>query len=173
MDGMEPEPSRDSGIARSAELVPTVAAAVVGVGTAALLAIWPFNPAMKEFSGPTMKANPTVGMLLAASSLAMLKRPSSPKRERWGRWLAVGVILVGGATGIEYLSGLDFGIDEFLVDDFLNEESRRFPGRMSPIAATCFCLLGFALLVLNGGTIEVESGVGGGACFTVRLPAED
>jgi len=125
-------------------------AAVVVLGTGVLLAIWLFSPALKEFSALTMKANTTVGMLLAAGSLAMMAR--SPRtRQKWslGQWLALGTLVVGGATAIEYLTDSDLGIDQIFVDDFLSEESRRFPGRMSPITATCFCLLAVALLVLD------------------------
>jgi len=139
--------TRRGGVSRSVALVPTVAAGAVGIVTAVLLAIWLLHPAMKEFSGIMMKANTALGMLLASGSLAVLSRAAPQHNEKWGRWLAAGVLLLGTATGIEYLTGLDLGIDQLLVDDFLNEESRRFPGRMSPIAATCFCLLGLALLL--------------------------
>jgi PAS domain S-box-containing protein len=151
VDGQATEPSPPGGVARSAEFVPMVAAALVGAVTTPLLAIWLFSPSLKEFSAFTMKANTAVAMLLSSCSLAILSRaePSNGAHRSWGRWLAAAVLLLGAATGVEYLAGADFGIDQLLVDDFLSDESRPFPGRMSPIAATCFCLLGMALLVLD------------------------
>jgi len=99
-----------------------------------------------------MKANTALGLVLAAVSLAFLGNgdaSSQPTRRRWGQALAVAVLLLGASTGLEYALGWDLGIDELLTKDILNDESRLFPGRMSPIAAVCFCLIGGSLLVAD------------------------
>jgi PAS domain S-box-containing protein len=145
----QPAPRREEGVARSVELLPAIVAAGVGLLAAGLVAIWLFNPAAKEFSGRTMKFNTAAGLLAAATALGLLSRATSVRERRWGRGFAGAVLLIGGATAIEYLTGWNLGIDERLVADFVIEENRRFPGRMSPIAATCFCLLGLALSTLD------------------------
>jgi PAS domain S-box-containing protein len=148
--GAELSAEHRAGVPPSVEWVPLATAAIVGALASVLLGIWLLSPAMKEFSGRTMKANTAVGMLLASGALALSAGPLAKLgKSKWGKWLAVAVLLLGAASGFEYLNGVDLGIDELLIDDFMNDESRRFPGRMSPIAATCFCLLGLALLVLE------------------------
>lgn len=130
-------------------LAPTLAAVIVGAVTASLFAIWFVHPAAKEFSGVTMKANTALAMMLAAAAVGLANQRDSPSYVRWSRWLAAGTLLIGGATLLEYLGDWDFGIDQLLVSDFLNEESRRYPGRMSPIAATCFCVLALSIWSLD------------------------
>jgi signal transduction histidine kinase len=126
-------------------LAPTIAAVIVGAVTASLFAIWFLNPAAKEFSGSTMKANTALAMMLAAGAVGLANQRDSPRAVHWGRWLALGTMLIGGATMLEYLGDWHFGIDEWLVGDFLNEESRRYQGRMSPITAGCFCVLALSI----------------------------
>ena len=127
-----------------------IAAAVVGTVSSALLAIWLFSPSMKEFAGLAMKANTAVGMLSTAGALAMLStREPSEAQARLGRGLSATALLLGAVTGLEYLTGADLGIDQLLVDDFVGQESRPFPGRMSSVTASSFCLLGLALLALD------------------------
>ncbi|MET0594810.1 MAG: HAMP domain-containing sensor histidine kinase [Polyangiaceae bacterium] len=138
-------------IALSAPRIPTIAAAIVAIVTATLLGIWIFQPSLKEFSGATMKINTTLAMLFASSALALVSHRDSPRHVRVGRLLAVGAIIIGALTLFQYVTEVELGIDELLVTDFLSEESRRHPGRMSPISATCFCLLGLALLLIDTG----------------------
>ena len=117
--------------------------------TATFLGIWIFQPSLKEFSGATMKINTTLAMLFASSAVALVSHRDAPRHVRIGQWLAVGALGIGALTFFQYVAEIDLGIDELLVTDFLSEESRRHPGRMSPISATCFCLLGLALVLID------------------------
>ncbi|HEY3592716.1 MAG TPA: HAMP domain-containing sensor histidine kinase [Polyangiaceae bacterium] len=133
-------------------LVPIALSVVVGLITASLLALWFLVPSLKQFSSETMKANTAAGMCVASLSLWLLARSAngaSNRAERWGRGLAMATLVLGAVTLIQYIFNWNLGIDELLVADFPNHESRLFPGRMSPITATCFCLLGAALLSLD------------------------
>jgi len=56
------------------------------------------------------------------------------------------VVLLGGLSLIEHFSSLDFGIDQALIQDTWNGATPRAPGRMSPITAVNFVMLGCALL---------------------------
>jgi signal transduction histidine kinase len=154
-------------VAPSVTRLPDLAATLVGVATGSLLAIWFFFPALKEFSGLTMKANTALGMITASVALAISNRRDTTNDVPWVRYGAGLVLLIGAATGIEYLGGINLGIDELLVRDFLNEESRRHPGRMSPITATCFCLLGIALLTID--TPTTKKGVHWTSVVTIPL----
>jgi signal transduction histidine kinase len=127
----------------------TIAAVIVGSVTAILLGIWIFQPSLKDFSGATMKVNTTLAMLFASSALALVSHRDAPRHVRMGQWLAAGTLAIGALTLFQYVAEIDLGIDELFVSDFLSEESRRHPGRMSPISATCFCLLGLGLVLID------------------------
>jgi len=62
------------------------------------------------------------------------------------RVCAVAVVLIGGLTLTEYILGRNFGFDQLLVHDIA---STIYPGRMSPITAANFVLVGLALLFLG------------------------
>ncbi len=58
------------------------------------------------------------------------------------------VATMGALITIQYVSGLDFGIDRFLVEPYITVESQN-PGRMAPNTAICFSLAGVALAVMG------------------------
>lgn len=117
-----------------------------------LLLIWIFVPSLKEYSAITMKANSASCLVLASIALAILKEPST-KNNRIQFFIAracsAAVFLIGLLTTIQYFAQIDLGIDQLIVTDFLNEESRTYPGRMSPIASICFVMLGLGLFFLK------------------------
>ncbi len=117
-----------------------------------LLYIWTFVPSLKEFSALTMKANSSLCLVLASIALYFL-RDASPTNNnikiKIGQLCAFLVFLVGFLTTLEYFAGFNFNIDEMVATDFSNEESKNYPGRMSPIASICFVLLGLGLFFLK------------------------
>jgi signal transduction histidine kinase len=133
-------------------LIPTLLASAVAAVTATLLGIWLFRPDLKDFSSPTMKANTTLGLLLASLALILLQRPALI-RKRLQSYLGFGLaafsLLIGALHSLEYLLDMNFGIDELLVTDALIPEALANPGRMSPIAALCFVFTGIALLLID------------------------
>jgi len=56
------------------------------------------------------------------------------------------VILIGVLTLLQYLFGLDFGIDELFMDHYISVQTST-PGRMAPNTALCFTLSGLTLLL--------------------------
>jgi two-component system, sensor histidine kinase and response regulator len=56
------------------------------------------------------------------------------------------VIMVGGLTMIEYLTGLNFGLDQFLMGYYVDFPAPH-PGRMALTTAICFTLAGIAFLL--------------------------
>lgn len=127
--------------------ITVISSFLVSVVSGSLLFLWIFDPEQKEFSAVTMKANTSLGLFMSALSLYLLSPGVSFRQHVLvGKIFAFGVFLIGFLTGLQYLSRENFGIDELLVRDFINQESHLFPGRMSPIAAACFVLIGLAFI---------------------------
>lgn len=87
----------------------------------------------------TMKPNTLAAFLLVGA--ALLRRHSSDSR-----FYSLGVLAIGAATLVEYLSNHDFGIDQLL---FRDPASSVDPGRMSQITSLGISLLGAALLLMR------------------------
>jgi PAS domain S-box-containing protein len=60
--------------------------------------------------------------------------------------LGLSSALLGGVTLTQYMFGIDFGIDEFLMDAYITVKTTH-PGRMAPNTALCFTLMGLVLSV--------------------------
>ncbi|MBT4521509.1 MAG: PAS domain S-box protein [Halieaceae bacterium] len=56
------------------------------------------------------------------------------------------LILLGGLTLLQHIFGLDFGIDQALMEYYVDFESSN-PGRMAPNTALCFFLVGVSLSI--------------------------
>ena len=93
----------------------------------------------------TTKANTALGMMLAGAALACLASPRSFPAA--ARTCAVLVLLVGGLTLVEHLSGADLHIDQLLFPAPEGMYGALAPGRMAPVTALNFLLAGSALLL--------------------------
>lgn len=128
--------------------------AVVLFGGVVLLG-WLFNTAAVRVLPYLlrMKANTALAFILSGASLWLqLPDQPSPRRRRAAQALAGVVILIGSLTLGEYLSGLDFGIDQLLFADPLPAVPPSLPGRMAFVTAVNFILTGFAILFLEART---------------------
>ncbi|MCC6677943.1 MAG: hypothetical protein IT436_12435 [Phycisphaerales bacterium] len=109
-----------------------------------------------------MKAN--TALCLAACGGALTARLAGAR----GRWLGVVLALaaaasaIGAVTLLEYLSGIDLRIDRLLAGD----PGATLPGRMAPMTASCFTLLGIGILLFTH-----DRGPGSWACDTVIVLA--
>ena len=119
----------------------------------------------------SMKVNTAVAFELVGMSMGLL---TFGPRYEWQRWLAkaaaIGAILIGGFTLVEYFCDCDFGIDEWFIRDQLTNQ-QCFPGRPSPATALSFCLLGLALVLLPSKRVwrSQERRVSCSRCFRCRL----
>lgn len=93
----------------------------------------------------TMKANTAVGSVAAGIAVVALNRRS-------GQPSAVVIVaccltmgMIGGLTLIEYLAGVNLGIDQLL---FVDADGGRFPGRPSPATAGAFAALAAAIVAV-------------------------
>lgn len=108
----------------------------------------------------TMKANSALGFVLAGLSLWLLNDDQiQHRRLRVAQVCAGAVVLIGLLTLSQYLLGWELGIDQLLVREFVDEESKLAPGRMGPTTAFGFVLVGLSLLLMDvrGGHLWSQS----------------
>ncbi len=121
--------------------------AFVALISSAVLVGWEFNiVALKSVlpSYISMKVNTALSMLLLAAATALTaERPRGVRL--WGSYALICVtVSVSLATLAEYAFDLDFHIDEFFFLDPSSPGNRFPPGRLAPISAVCFLLVGLA-----------------------------
>ena len=123
--------------------VPRLAAHLAGGISTLAMAGWVFKiPALTTFfiGLTSMKANVALTFMLLATALHLA---TSRRYSPFQAFLAGVAILVGGLTLFEYITGQSLGIDQLLFPDPVPSPH---PGRMSPISAINFVLLGVALM---------------------------
>lgn len=119
-----------------------LAASVVALAVVVLFG-WALDyPVLKAIAPGcvSMKANAAVCFLLLGLSILQRERP------KLAAALAISALLVAAATLAEYLAGASLGIDQLLFAD-AGDAFTSHPGRMSPIAAAAFLLVGAAQLL--------------------------
>ncbi|MBI3653082.1 MAG: PAS domain S-box protein [Acidobacteria bacterium] len=131
--------------ARHAAVVVIVLGGVVALG-------WVFNLALFKSLSPglvSMKFNTALCFILCGLALYLLTRETTGPRAlvlvRAGALLAA---LIGLSTIVEYLTGREFNIDQWVFRD-LDATQTSHPGRMAPLTGFSFLALGLALLLLE------------------------
>ncbi|MDI1312108.1 hypothetical protein [Prosthecobacter sp.] len=122
---------------------------VIGIGSA-VLAGWIFDVSFLKRILPgsiAMKFNTALVFVLAGLSLRGAAVCRSPCCRRMGQLCAGLVILIGGLTLVEHISGVDLGIDNRLLQEQARATSKYTPGRMSSQTAVSFVFFGVALLL--------------------------
>jgi PAS domain S-box-containing protein len=124
---------------------------VVAVGFLVLVG-WLFDISALKSILPrlaTMQANTALAFVLSGISLWLV---SAKRENEWidliAKVCAVLTILIGLLTLCEYVFSRDLGIDQLLFQDTLTPDNA-YPGRMSPVTALNFSILGFALFLLD------------------------
>lgn len=106
-----------------------------------------FKSLMPGFA--TMKVNTALGFILSGISLLFLQpEPQSRRYILISKTTALIVLAIGLLNLCQYLFGWDLGIDQFLLKESYAAQPI-FPGRMSPITAFNFSLIGGSLLFLK------------------------
>ncbi|HVJ15709.1 MAG TPA: hypothetical protein VM686_09710, partial [Polyangiaceae bacterium] len=114
-----------------------------------VLAGWAFDLTILtqvSSSFASMKANTALSFMLLGGAcwFSPEHAPSKPRR-----WLSLAVIAIAAATGLQYLLGVDFGIDQLLFRGDASDASDALPGRMAPVTAFNFFVLGLAALAVD------------------------
>jgi PAS domain S-box-containing protein len=173
----------------SGEMTPTIplvaarfrrhvrAAAIIVV----VISIGTFVSQLMEVAGPlrfvagypVIHANNSIAYIAASVALLGLLRG----RPAIGAVGAVIAVVVGGATVLQYLTDIDFGIDRLVMEPFAADDAAIYPGRMSAASALTVLMIGTAMLELTvrrlrPGARQVAGILGGMAAtlaFTVLI----
>jgi two-component system, sensor histidine kinase and response regulator len=135
---------------RAFALIPGVGVALLG---ALVLAGWVLHvEALKSIIpwADAMKPNMAAAILLCGVALSLLSRKTLTKPIRiCTAALAATVIILSALTIGEYVFNRDLGIEHWLVGDVRADPEVPHPGRMAPITAVCFILVGVALFLAS------------------------
>lgn len=101
-----------------------------------------------EGSGIAQMPNAALCALCAGSALVLL---ALGVRRALVAALGAFVAAVGAATLFEHFTGIDLGIDQFLVTCEWGQRGALSPGRMGPPGSTSWTLLGLTLALAAGG----------------------
>lgn len=97
-----------------------------------------------------MQFNTALGFCLAGSGLVLICRG----RHRAAVMVSGLLIVLGALTLLQYVAGINLGIDELFVRGYIAVETSH-PGRPSPKTAMCFCLVGAALVTRATGVRSI------------------
>lgn len=115
------------------------------------LAGWVFNIALLKSIVAgfiAMKANTAICLTLLSVALVIQCEPANTRaRIKIARLLSLFVAAVSALTLVQWIAGLNFGIDELLFVDNTVINSSDLPGRMAVSTAVCLCLCGLALVL--------------------------
>ena len=89
-----------------------------------------------------MQFNTALGFSLSGLALCLL----ATRQNKYSVYLGVTVVMLAVLTLLEYVGGWDFHIDQLFCQPFF-EVATTFPGRMPPLAAVCFILIGTGLML--------------------------
>lgn len=120
---------------------------VIFGATFALIGWWLDIPLLKSISPVwvSMKVNTALGFIFAGLSLNLLQK----EKNKVGEIFAVMTLLIGLLTLSEYIFKLNLGIDQLFFQEAPNSIATSQPGRMSPMAAFNFILIGSSLFLLK------------------------
>ena len=134
--------------------LPTVAGLIACLVGFVVLTGWLFDISYFKSVFPglvEMKINAAVSFALSGLSLVLLsRRVKRPDGQDTGKLILVlvsVVIVIGSLTILQYLLRRSLGIDQLIVQEEPGAVATYVPGRMSPLAAVGFLLIGFAHLL--------------------------
>ncbi|HEY9652982.1 MAG TPA: PAS domain S-box protein [Coleofasciculaceae cyanobacterium] len=146
----------DRRLINALQAISLVASIVVAVIGCAVLMGWWFDIQTFKSILPqwvAMKPNSALGFVLSGLALNFLQSTRQFKQQVT-RSCAVLVTVLGVLTLSQYLFGWNLGIDQLLFSDSSRAIATSNPGRMSPISAFNFVLIGSALWQLTARMVR-------------------
>jgi PAS domain S-box-containing protein len=161
-----------------------ITALYIGISVAllggAILTGWLFHiEALKTIfpgSEDPIKPNIATGFLLCGAALSLLSRKTLTNPIRiCTAAIAITVIILSALTVGEYFFGWDLGIEQWLIGEVPAGLEISHPGRMSPLTALCFILVGVALskasrLMQKRLRLSLVGGLGGTLVIAGAVP---
>jgi PAS domain S-box-containing protein len=151
---MQTKAEMGRGRTRVYEMISLYISLFIITGGCAVLAGWALDISYLRSILPnyvTMKANTAVCFILIGLSFLSLQKPLMFKWSGIGFTYLSGFALfsIGTLTALEYLSGANFGIDQFLFQERAASVLTSSPGRMALNTAINFTLLSIAILLVR------------------------
>jgi PAS domain S-box-containing protein len=149
---------------------------IIAMGIA-VMAGWLFNITVLKSIVPgyiSMKFNTALCFIFSGLALLLQITKNNVTRGRVAILFSLIVCLVGGLSFMEELTRHDFGIDQLFVNDIeSNPLNQVHPGRISPIAALCFMLIGWGLstLMSENKTLRITNQLSYHACTIISFIA--
>jgi signal transduction histidine kinase len=138
--------------ARQSNRTSEVVAVISTVGGLIVLAGWFFDVPVLKSAIPTlapMKLNAAIAFILCGASLWCAQQGDWRSAYRLVSLISASLaLLLGLASFGEYLSGVDLGVDQFVMHE-RTTFAGDIPGRMAIAAAVSFMAIGLSLLLLN------------------------
>lgn len=151
---VEPEPVTEAGLRQlPSPPLSAVAAAVAFLAGGLGLAGWIWNIALLKSIQPewvAIKPNAAVALLLLSVALLPGSWRLPPLALRLARVCGLLAGLIGVLTLGEYLTGSDFGIDQWLFQEPAGAAGTSHRGRPAPDAAVCLVMVAVALELRSG-----------------------
>tara|TARA_R110002050_G_scaffold75052_6_gene160948 strand:+ start:3928 stop:6720 length:2793 start_codon:yes stop_codon:yes gene_type:complete len=98
----------------------------------------------------TMKFNTALGIALSGASLYLVTEIKYENRQHFSKLLAFAVFAIGGLTLLQGTYDIHIGLDQLFITDLdAAAANNPVPGRMSPLSAICFSMMGFSLVFIN------------------------
>lgn len=120
-------------------MIPVFIAMALGLST---IAGWHLHlPALVQIHASLVPMQYNTGLGFVLSCAAFLLNARYPKL---ARALAFLVLALGGLTLVEHIGDIDLGLDQLFMQHYITTLTSS-PGRMSPMSALGFVLVGFAL----------------------------
>jgi PAS domain S-box-containing protein len=150
-DGLDsfthPEAASDETLVKLALLWALAVGGYAAIGGLIGLVGWAFNiPILADWDTNTIAIQPNTALCSMAAGCAIILLARGYLRPPG--WIGAVVLLIGLATGLEYLTGLSLGIDTPLMFGHLFGQSGALsPGRMGPPSTISWTLVGLALAI--------------------------
>ena len=141
----------------------------MGGGLLALVGWATDTPRLTDWRNDGISTFPNTALCAVASGSALLLRSWGPRWYAPAHALGWVVLLIGGLTIFEHLTGLNLGIDTLLFERSWGQAAAAAPMRMGPPASLAFVLLGTALV--SAGRRPHARDPGGGLAVAVAAIA--
>ena len=133
---------------------------------------WPANlPRLTDWHNNGISIQPNAAVAVMCSGAALILLSWGPRLAAAGLGVIVG--LIGASTLLQYVAGLnlDFLNTLLMFDRTWGRVGVIYPGRMGPPGATCWTLIGIALVFVSIGTPETRRTAPLIALFTLVIAA--
>ena len=123
-----------------------ISLAVSALGLTALIGWHTANQTLIQIlpSFVPMQYNTAIGFLLCGIGLGLI----AWRLRKASLFVGIAIAAIGVSTLLQYILGLELGIDELLMEAYITVKSSN-PGRMAPNTALCFTLFGIGLFLFS------------------------